>query len=198
MPSRGDPRIGVRGRGGASTGCAEDQFPLAIHGVGSHDWLVRIRDAIAQDAANACEILNRSIAELCFPDHRRDPEILAAWQSNKTPENFRRWIERPDSSVLVAVDGADTILAVGGVTDAGEITLNYVSPDARFCGVSRAMLQALEYRAAVRGATRCVLTSTQTARRFYLGAGYAEDSPPVLKLGIPGYPMAKLLSADTS
>lgn len=38
---------------------------------------------------------------------------------------------KPGNSVLVAVDD-DSILAVGSVTDAGEITLNYVSPDARF------------------------------------------------------------------
>jgi hypothetical protein len=41
--------------------------------------------------------------------------------------------------VLVAAEH-DTILAVGAVTDSEEVTLNYVSPDARFRGVSRALL----------------------------------------------------------
>jgi hypothetical protein len=52
---------------------------------------------------------------------------------NKTPEIVGSWIIKPDNSVLLAVDD-DSILAVGSVTDAGEITLNYVSPDARFRG----------------------------------------------------------------
>ena len=47
---------------------------------------------------------------------------------------------------------------------------NYVAPDARFRGVSRALLGALEVRAAERGNVRCTLTSTETAHRFYRAA----------------------------
>jgi len=107
------------------------------------------------------------------------------------------WITRPDNSVLVAVED-DGILAVGAVTDAGEITLNYVSPDARFRGVSRALLAALENRAVERGNVRCKLTSTETARRFYHASGYVEDGPPASKFGICGYPMSKLLALRNS
>jgi GNAT superfamily N-acetyltransferase len=56
--------------------------------------------------------------------------------------------------------------AVGSVPDAGHIALNYVSPDARFRGVSRALLGALEARAMERGSARCTLNSTETARAF--------------------------------
>src|ERR1019366_951048 len=90
----------------------------------------------------ACQVMRRSIAELCVADHRNDPAITERWLSNKTPEIFKSWI-RPDNSVLVAVED-NRIFAVGCVTDAGEITLNYVSPDARFRGVSGALLAALE------------------------------------------------------
>src|SRR5712692_9728428 len=106
---------------------------------------MKIRDAVPEDAAAACRIMRRSIAELCVADHRNDPIILGRWLSNKTPEIFRSWI-RPDNSLLVAVEN-DDILAVGCVTDDGEITLNYVSPDARFCGVSTAILADLERHA---------------------------------------------------
>ena len=83
---------------------------------------------------------------------------------------------------------------VGCVTDAGEITLNYVSPDARFRGVSRALLGALEARAVARGNTRCTLTSTETARRFYHAVGYTEIGVPIGKFGTTGsYPMTKNL-----
>ena len=86
------------------------------------------------------------------------------------------------------------ILAVGGVTDAAEITLLYVSPEARFGGVSRALLAALEQRAAERGNTACHLVSSETARRFYHARGYAESGPPERRFGTSGsYPMAKNL-----
>lgn len=94
--------------------------------------------------------------------------------------------------MLVAIEQG-TILGVGSVTNAGHVTLNYVSPDARFRGVSRALLGALEGHAAVRGNARCTLSSTETARAFYLANGYVIDGPPDQKWGTGGYPMSKLL-----
>jgi hypothetical protein len=70
-----------------------------------------------------CEVARRSISELCGADHGGDGEILARWLANKTPDIMRAWIGRPDASLLVAAeDGA--ILAVGMVSDTGEILLN--------------------------------------------------------------------------
>ncbi|WP_454624261.1 GNAT family N-acetyltransferase [Bradyrhizobium cenepequi] len=113
---------------------------------------------------------------------------------NKTHENFCAWVKQTDNSLLAAVEHCD-ILAVGSVTDAGTIGLNYVSPDARFRGVSRALLRALEARAAERGNDRCNLISTETARRFYLSNGYVEDGPPVAVFGTSSsYPMTKSLA----
>jgi predicted GNAT family acetyltransferase len=158
---------------------------------------MEIRSAVVADAAEACAVLRRSISELCFPDHGNDQSLLARWLSNKTPENVASWIARPDHSLLVAVeDGA--ILAVGAVTDAGEITLNYVSPDARFRGVSRTLLGALEVRAAEQGNAQCTLVSTETARRFYLSAGYGETGPAVIVFGMQSYPMSKRLHVQKS
>jgi len=155
---------------------------------------MEIRDAVPADAVAACEVLRRSISELCVADHHDDPLILARWLSNKTPEIIASWIAQPGNSVLVAVEDS-AILAVGSVTDGGEITLNYVSPDARFRGVSRALLGALEARAMQRGNTRCNLVSTETAHRLYLSAGYREDGPPQGKFGTTGsYPMSKQLT----
>ena len=155
---------------------------------------MKVREAVPEDAPAACLVMRRSIAELCAADHRNDPAVLQRWLSNKTPETFRSWI-RPGNSLLVAVEGHG-ILAVGCVTDAGEITLVYVSPDARFAGVSSALLSALEDRAADRGNPVCTLQSTETARRFYLARGYSEDGPPDGKFGTTSaYPMSKRLGA---
>jgi GNAT superfamily N-acetyltransferase len=156
---------------------------------------MQIRDAIPEDAPAASVVLKRSIAELCAIDHRNDPSILARWLGNKTHENFCAWVEQAHNSVLVAVDEGE-ILAVGSVTDAGTIGLNYVSPDVRFRGISRALLNALEARAAERGSHRSNLTSTETARRFYLSSGYVENGPPVGGFGTSsGYPMTKVLNS---
>lgn len=156
---------------------------------------MEIRAAIPEDAAAACQVIRRSITELCVADHRNDEAILMRWLGNKTPEVVASWIGRPDNSLFVAVE-ANRILAVGSVTDAGEINVNYVSPDARFRGVSRALLGALEARAAERGNTRCILTSTETARRFYLASGYVESGPPVGIFGTSfAYPMSKILGS---
>ena len=155
---------------------------------------MKIRRARISEAEAICAVHRRSIVELCIADHRNDPAILEAWLARKTPENVRRWIERPDNNLLVATEGG-AVLAVGCVTDAGEITLLYVSPDARFRGVSRAMLAALEATARERGAERCTVISTETARRFYRSAGYVEAPPQASRFGDKAsYPMAKTLA----
>jgi len=159
---------------------------------------VKIRDATPEDAEAACDVLRRSISELCVADHRDDPAILGAWLGNKRPDIVAAWARQPGNSLLVAVEG-DAILAVGSVTDAGEITLNYVAPDARFRGVSRALLAALEARAAERGNVRCTLTSTETAHRFYRSAGYVDDGAPTGNFGTTsGYPMSRRLARHGS
>ncbi|WP_119752367.1 GNAT family N-acetyltransferase, partial [Neorhizobium tomejilense] len=98
-----------------------------------------IRAANSEDAEQAVRVIRRSIEELCVSDHQRDESVLSMWLSNKTAENFRRWLKSPDQRLLVAEhDGA--ICSVGGATRSGEITLNYILPDARFRGVSTAMV----------------------------------------------------------
>ena len=93
---------------------------------------MKVRDATSADAEDACAVLRASIIELCAADHGNDPVLMERWLANKQPELVAGWIAQPNGSVLVAVDDGDAILAVGSVTDAGEITMNYVSPHARF------------------------------------------------------------------
>jgi GNAT superfamily N-acetyltransferase len=138
---------------------------------------MQIRKAVPQDAAQACDVIRRSIVELCQPDHSDDPTILEKWLANKTPDNVRTWIVAPDGHMFVALEG-EKILGVAAVRSSGEITLNYVAPAARFRGVSKALLERLETTAAALGVDRCLLTSTATARKFYLAAAYRDLGPP--------------------
>ena len=47
---------------------------------------MEIRDALPEDAPAACEVIRRSISELCGADHLNDALILGRWLANKTPE----------------------------------------------------------------------------------------------------------------
>lgn len=152
---------------------------------------VKIRDATIKDSEAACAVLRASITELCAADHGNDPVLLERWLANKQPDIVAGWIGRTDNSLLLAVEG-EAILAVGAVTDTGEISINYVAPEARFCGVSSMLLTALEARAVARGNMECRLHSTETAHRFYLSNGYVDTGEPIRKFGMnSGYPMSK-------
>jgi GNAT superfamily N-acetyltransferase len=142
-----------------------------------HHLLMEIRAARPADAAEVCAVLRRSITELCHADHCNDPMVLEKWLANKTPANVTSWIESPHDYMFLAIENG-AIAGVAGITSAGEITLNYVSPDARFRGVSKALLARLEAKALELGHSRCTLTSTVTARRLYRSAGYLDDGPP--------------------
>jgi GNAT superfamily N-acetyltransferase len=156
-----------------------------------------IRRARPDEAAEICDVLRRSIAELCGADHHGDPAILRRWLANKTPKIVEGWIAHPDNFVLVAVE-EETVLAVGIVRHDGEITCNYVSPGARFRGVSKAMLAQLEATAQGHGNDVCRLISTETAHRLYLSAGYEDCGVPQGKFGTTSsFPMLKRLTGES-
>jgi GNAT superfamily N-acetyltransferase len=132
-----------------------------------------IRPATDADAVAAADLLRRSIRELCVQDHANDGPTLDAWLANKTPETFREWLAGTDQTVLVAErDGA--LVAIGCFRRPDELLLNYVAPEARFSGVSKAMLAALEAGLMAAGARQARLVSTRTAHAFYHSAGYRE------------------------
>ena len=153
---------------------------------------MEVRTAIPKDAEFICSVLRRSIIELCTADHKNDPAILDRWLANKTPENVLRWIADPGNTLLVAAEG-ENVLAAGCVKASGEIVLNYVSPDAQFRGISKAMLRSLEQASKAHGQLVSSLDSTLTALRFYTDAGYARNGATVEKHGLAAYPMIKPL-----
>jgi N-acetylglutamate synthase-like GNAT family acetyltransferase len=68
------------------------------------------------------------------------------------------------------------------VDQRGEILLNYVRPDARFSGISKAILRALEDFARGKRIQRCFLQSTKTAKTFYESCGYSTFDDASLNL----------------
>ena len=104
------------------------------------------------------------------------PRWSSLWDPMPSIYRLRKDLS-PKGFALVATEGA-TILGVAAMTKAGEITLNYVSPDARFRGISKALVGRLEAQARELGLDRCTLNSTETARKFYLALGYQEQIAP--------------------
>jgi GNAT superfamily N-acetyltransferase len=112
-----------------------------------------------------------SIAQLCTPDHRGDAAFLAKWLSNKTPDNVRRWIH-DWLFFMCELDGR--IGGVAAMRPDGHVTLNYVAPEVRFRGVSKALIARLEEEAKSLNLARLRLLSSQTAFAFYQSLGFVK------------------------
>ncbi|WP_293442908.1 GNAT family N-acetyltransferase [Planktotalea sp.] len=91
---------------------------------------------------------------------------------------------RGDATVLVGIKASE-IVRVGMVDHYGEVLLNYVRPDARFSGVSKALLEFLESVAVEMGSRECVLESTKTAKKFYESCGCKSTNETGLTLAKP-------------
>ncbi len=147
------------------------------------------RRAVKSDAAAACEVVRRSVVELCVEDHRGDGKILAEWLENKTTVNFEDWIAS-DRHVALVAEREGAIVGFDLMNLAGVIALLYVSPDARFSGVSKALLSALEEEALNAGIRTMKLESSVTALRFYRSAGYSLEGDATHGFGLTCcYPM---------
>jgi GNAT superfamily N-acetyltransferase len=132
---------------------------------------LEIRIAASGDAAAACHVLRRSIAECCVPDHHNDPAILGAWLGNKTPQMVASWFESPTNHSLVALqDGA--VVGVALLTGAGKLALCYLLPEARGLGLGKALLARMEEIACGWGVKALQLHSTATGEGFFARQGY--------------------------
>ena len=121
--------------------------------------MITVRQAVPADAEAMSKVLIASITELCVADHQGNPDRLASWLANKTPEGVAAWFANPENTILVAERNGE-IAACGAFNRSREINLNYVSPKHRFAGLSRALLAAME---AALGPGEVTLTSTRTA-----------------------------------
>jgi len=155
---------------------------------------IAVREARESDAAAVTDLVRRSISQLCAADHQNEPARLEPWLSNKTVANVTAWIAAQRNYCVVAT--ADSIiLGVGVMTIEGEVLLCYVDPDARFRGVSTAVLSSLEQRARTLGLSEVYLDSTVTARRFYEDRGYKARPETRVAFGtMPCQPVVKRLA----
>lgn len=157
---------------------------------------ITVRRASAADVPATSVVMTASITQLCGLDHGDDPEIIAGWTRNKTPEFVARMLANPELSMFVAeLDGV--VGAVGAINGRDTIGLNYVAPAYRFRGLSRALLAHMEAGMATRGTQTGRLVSTRTALRFYRACGWQDAGPPDYGHNVDGYPMTKPLGPVT-
>lgn len=154
---------------------------------------ILVRPAQPDDVPAMSRILTASIIELCAADHRDEPAAIAAWTRNKTPEGVATMLANPDLLMFVA-ELSGVIGAVGAINRSGEVALNYVGPDMRFLGLSKALLARLEAELLTLGFTEGRLEATMTARPLYERAGWQSDGPQATGRMVNGYPMKKRLS----
>lgn len=120
--------------------------------------------------------------------------MLADWLANKTEANFESWI-RSARHIAVVAAGVSEIIGFALLSRDGQLALLYVSPDARFQGVSKAMLATLEREAISAGIRELSLNSTSTAKSFYLARGYTLAGESILGFGgAESHPMSKRLA----
>ncbi|RYZ07035.1 MAG: GNAT family N-acetyltransferase [Myxococcales bacterium] len=153
-----------------------------------------VREATWEDTERALFVLHQSITVSCVADHGGDPQTLAHWLGNKTPQYFERWLTEPASAMFVAeLEGA--VRGIGKVTRAAKLELCYVEPGFERRGIGSGLLRALEARARSWGLATLHVSSSLAACAFYARSGYESAGPPVPWLGtVRCYPFTKRLT----
>jgi GNAT superfamily N-acetyltransferase len=156
---------------------------------------IDIRKAVPADAASACSLLRRSIAEVCAPDHHGRPEVLDAWLANKTPNTVAAWFASATNHAIVAERDGE-LLGLALLTQAGKVALCYVEPGALRSGVGRALLAAVEDQARAWDIRKLSLHSPGSCTTFYERHGYANAGLEKSCFGLECSLMWKQLDAD--
>jgi GNAT superfamily N-acetyltransferase len=152
-----------------------------------------VRPADTSDADAAVEVVRRSITESCAADHRGDPETIATWLANKTPQQFVSWLANQDNHCVVA-EAQGALLGVGVIQRSGEILLFYLAPTAQRQGIGKAIHLALEEKARSWGLRKLTLDSTLLACQFYEKLGYRSAGAARPRFGVlQSFPYEKTL-----
>jgi len=155
---------------------------------------VLVRRASEADVTGACDVLRRSIRELCVDDHHDDEQTLSIWLKNKTIENVSAWVCSETNFAVVAVESTQ-VCGFGLIDRNGEIQLCYVAPELVGRGSGKSMLCLLEQQANSWGLNTVFLMSTLTAKPFYEHHGYFVSGLPISTHGVNcAFPMSKTIA----
>lgn len=156
---------------------------------------ITVKQATPEHAESVCEVLTRSIREICAKDYNYDESILKEWLRNKTPDNVKTWIESRANYSLAAFDTENQIVGFILMSDDGEILLNYVIPEFKSRGVGKQLLHAMEKIAIEHGLKNIKTISTVSAKSFYERNGFLKNGDTMYVGDILGdFPLIKILS----
>lgn len=159
--------------------------------------MYKVREAMPSDSANACEVLRRSISEICSLDYNNQ-SVIEKWLLNKTESNVKVWIISENSYSVVCTDD-DLVVGFGIITLDGEILLIYLVHEALHKGNGKLMLETMEHRVISEGIEEIYTVSSITAKPFYERNGYTENGEPLLVGNIKGdFPLIKKVSPSKS
>ena len=132
-----------------------------------------IREAKITDAQQICDVLRRSITELCELDHRGDQKELDEWLENKTVQNCETWLKNEKTNFFIA-ESNGRIVGVSSISHDGYIGLCYVLPEVKGHGLGAKLLKAAEASVLNLDVQSFKLESTITAKGFYEHLGYIQ------------------------
>ncbi len=139
-------------------------------------------------------VISDAIVNLCEQDHQNQVHLIETWLTQRSPENLERLLFGGSGQGFVSiVDGQ--IAGVAFIDTDGRLHLCYVHSSYTAQGIGRALLASAEQQARAWGLTQVTMTSTATAKEFYLAQGYSQTGDPVTCFGMPGFPLAKRLIA---
>ncbi|MDH1975665.1 GNAT family N-acetyltransferase [Aliarcobacter butzleri] len=132
-----------------------------------------IRKAKVSDAQQICNVLRRSIIELCELDHQKNQKELDEWLANKTIQNCEAWINNKKINFFVA-ENDGKIVGVSSINHNGFLELCYILPEAKGLGFGGELLKVAEDSVLDLGIQVFTLESTLTAKGFYQHFGYIQ------------------------
>jgi len=132
-----------------------------------------IRKAKVSDAQQICNVLRRSIIELCELDHQKNQKELDEWLVNKTIQNCEAWINNKKINFFVA-ENDGKIVGVSSINHNGFLELCYILPEAKGLGFGGELLKVAEDSVLDLGIQVFTLESTLTAKGFYEYFGYIQ------------------------
>lgn len=155
----------------------------------------KIRFATTVDVPRICEVLTRSIREICGPDYGNDPLLLDEWCANKTPETITEWIPNPKNFFIVVESPLQGIIGVG-LYRRQEATINlcHLAPEGLHRGLGSKLLSSMESEARRLSHTAINVVSSITASEFYKRNGYLSNGEPVYWGKIIGFPLRKVIA----
>ena len=157
--------------------------------------MYKVREATPSDSVEACEVLRRSISEVCSHDYN-DQSVIDEWLDNKTESNVKEWIQSVKTYSVVCTND-DLVVGFGLITLEGEVLLLYLAPEALHKGNGKLILEAMEQRIISEGIEEIYTVSSITAKPFYERNGYTENEAPLLVGNIKGdFPLIKRVSTN--